>query len=186
MTASSQRREIEELRQLLSAAGVAIVTRQPVILVAPRNTRRVTWAPSAMELGELMRTSPHTVQTYRDWIAAESYSMVLFDGSFVQMTYDFDGSDLVGHRLVYFPCPYEMDETLLEEFPLLDLIEVYAESQHPAYRLVTPMLFDVDPRAARAGHPASHLSLHGLYLRWAVTAPISPGHIARFRFSQSY
>lgn len=186
MTANSQRREIEELQELLLAANVAFVTRPPVILLAPRNARRVTWAPSGAELGELMRASPHTTKAYRDWIAAESYSMVLFDGAVIQMTYDFDGNDLVGHRLVYFPCPFEIDEALLDELPLLDVIELYAESRQTTCRLVTPMRFDFDPRSAHTGHPASHLSLNGLDCRWPVTAPLSPGHFVRFVFSQFY
>jgi hypothetical protein len=186
MTANSQRREIDALQQLMVEADVAFLARQPVILAAPNNAKRVTWAPSDAELGELMRAAPHSLAAYRNWIAADAYSMVLFDGAVIQMTYDFDGNDLVGHRLVFFPCPYKIDEGLLDDLPLLDVIELYSDSRDPAVRLVTPMRFDFDPRAAGAGHAASHLSLNGLDCRWPVTAPLSPGHFVRFVFSQFY
>jgi hypothetical protein len=186
MTTNERRGEIERLLILLSEAEVALLTRPVIVTGSRQHSHRVTWPASSREDSGLYRAAYTSVGDYRTWISSEAYSAVLFDGSLLQLTYDFLGKDLTGHRLVYFPCPFEMDLGLLREEPLLDVVDLYADSRQDRPRLVSPLRFDFDMRSQREGHPASHLTTISSDCRWAVTAPLSPGHFVRFVFHHFY
>ena len=59
----------------------------------------------------------------------EDTPAILFDGSLIQISYDFDYSELVGHRLLYFPCPFDLDPELLQTLPLVDVIDFYRDGE---------------------------------------------------------
>jgi hypothetical protein len=123
---------------------------------------------------------------YCDWIQADSYSVVLYDGSFLQLTYDFDGDDLVGHRLAYYPCPYDIDPAWLEHEPLADVVELHRADPKATIRMASPIRFDYSESFQGEGHPASHLTIITNDCRWAVTSALSPGHFVRFIFRHFY
>jgi len=185
MTANELRASLQELLRLLQFSDIALTFRPVVIQRVSSGRRRVTWSPSLRRSPQLFHGSFATPDEYRAWIEAESYSALLYDGSFLQLSYDFHGTSMVAHRLVFYPCPYEIDLGLLKEEPTLDVIDLY-EGGGSTIRLASPLRFEYDSAGQAEGHPASHLTINGEHCRWAVTSPLSPGHFIRFVFRHFY
>lgn len=142
------------------------------------NPNRVTWQPRRSASPFLGQRQHATVEQYLLWLANGDYCAVLLDGSLLQLTYDVDGGDVTGHRLAYIPCPYELDQDLLDEgFSIEELVRFYEASPTDAVALRSPVRFDYDPAAAEPGHPASHLTINSAACRIACVAPI---HMTRF------
>lgn len=136
---------------------------------------RVSFHIQDTEAAFLLNREHPDIEQYVSWAESGAYSALLFDGSLLQATYQFSGRDLVGHRLAFIPCPYNVDLDLLAEgAPIVDVISLYRDSM-PVLR--SPIRFDYDPGAARNGHPATHMTLNGTSCRIAC---ISPMHIHRF------
>lgn len=102
------------------------------------------------------------------------------------MSHDFIGSSLVGHRLCYYPCPFDIDTELLRSEPIGDVIAFYSESKDTRINLRSPCLFDYDEQNAKAGHASVHLHLIKPECRWLVSHPVSVGDFTRFIFRQFY
>jgi Uncharacterized conserved protein (DUF2290) len=93
----------------------------------------------------------------------------LLDWSLLRITYDIHGGQVTGHRLAYIPCPYILDATFLEQGePIADLVEMYREAKTDNIALRSPIRFDYDPRSAKAGHPAAHMTINSTDCRIAV------------------
>ena len=126
----------------------------------------------------------HTVDQYLSWVESGAYSAILYDGSLLQLTYDIDGRQLVGHRLAYVPCPFDVDSRLLTEGePIADVVELHRGNE---VLLRTPIRFDYDPASAHANHPASHLTINGSDCRIACAAPLHVLRFLDFIFRQFY
>ena len=186
MTPNSTHHELDNLLSLLVDASVATITTKVIQRQLPGGRRRVTWAPPSGSSGHLFRDEMSTVQNYRDWIECGGFSAVLFDGALLQISYDFANSELVSHRLLYFPCPFDLDDELVQEFSLLELIDMYCDSTIKSVRLRTPLRFDYSRQAQADSHPASHLTFQWPHVRVPVMSPISPGHFTQFVFRNFY
>ena len=121
--------------------------------------KRVSWQAShplnylAYQLG--------TLDEYLYYLRSRHFSLVTFDGSIVQITFEIERGDLVGHRLNYVPCPIEFDPDLLELDSLDNVVEqVFVNQPRLEARLRASLRFDYDPAAAAANHPASHCTLN--------------------------
>lgn len=137
--------------------------------------RRVSWhSPSPS--GRLVSQFDHpTVDQYVEWVTAGQYSAVLFDASLLQLTFEVKNGTVVGHRLLYFPCPFKVEtEWLASGEALADVIAIYRDQDA---QLRSPIRFDYDPSSAAPGHPAAHLTINGVDCRIACIAPL---HIMRF------
>jgi hypothetical protein len=145
---------------------------------------RVSWH-SFSSAGSLLYSYSHPdVDQYAAWLRSGQYSAILFDGSLLQITYEAEDGEVVGHRLCYFPCPYDLDRSLLlAGEPVADVVELYRGSESA---LRSPIRFDFDPDAASAGHPASHLTINGVGCRIACVAPIHVLRFLDFIFSHFY
>src|SRR5690349_5761989 len=106
MTSSDRRAELQNLLFLLADASLTLITRPVVVTGSKPGPQRVTWPRTVAGVGELYRTPFATVREYREWVESDEYSAVLFDGSLIQLSFDFLGNEVVSHRLVYFPCPF--------------------------------------------------------------------------------
>ena len=148
--------------------------------------QRITWATNAVVPGYLFRQKSATVLDYREWIDCGGYSAVLFDGSLIQMSYDFEYLELVGHRLLYFPCPFDLDLQLLQTFSLPEVIDFYQCRDATYVKLRTPVRFDYDPFAKKSTHPESHMTFQWSHSRIPVMGPVSPGHFIQFVFKNFY
>ena len=148
--------------------------------------KRITWATNASVSGDMFRQNSPTVSHYREWVDCGGYSAVLFDGSILQMSYDFNYTELVGHRLLYFPCPFDLDPEILRTFTLMEVIDLYRENEDTNVKLRTPLRFDYDLGAIGSGHPASHVTFQWAHTRIPVMSPISIGHFVQFVFKNFY
>ena len=178
--------EIDDLLALLAESELALSTTKVINDVRVGGFRRITWANNASVPGHLFREDVASVDLYREWVEVAGYSAILFDGSLVQLSFDFQHSELVGHRLVYFPCPFQMDLGLAELFPLIEVIDMYRDEPAAAVRLVSPVRFDYQRSGQQAGHPASHMTFLRSHVRIPVMSAISIGHFVQFVFENVY
>ena len=178
--------KLENFLTLLLESEIAISTTKVVALNGSAGFQRITWATNTAAPGHLFRHNSATVEEYREWIVCDGYSAVLFDGSLIQMSYDFEYSELVGHRLMYFPCPFDLDQELLEACGLVGVVDLYQSQEMSLVRLRAPVRFDYDPNANASTHPMSHMTFQWSHSRIPVMAPISPGHFIQFVFKNFY
>jgi hypothetical protein len=109
------------------------------------------------------------------------------DGSLLQLTYEIQQGQVVRHRLAYVPCPFVVDEELLQEGePIADIVEAYASWEAPTVALRSPVLLDFDLAAARGGHPAAHLTINSADCRIACVAPMHAHRFIDFVFRHFY
>lgn len=185
-TPNELRGEIERLLKLLLEAEIALYINPTIENKGPQGFTRITWPQSIHFLSEIFREDFTSIDDYCKWLEAKAFSMILYDGSFIQITYDFLGNDLVSHRLAYYPCPFDLDQDLLNESPILDIISLYRGKDNSIVKLRSPIRFDYDLKAQSLDHPAVHMTFIFPHCRWAVVAPISPGHFIRFVFKNFY
>ncbi len=152
-----------------------------------RTPTRVSWH-GYDDLFSVRISAPHaTVREYLEWVSAGAYSAVLPDASLLQLTYDVADGQIVGHRLAYVPCPYVIDEGLLQAGePIADVVEIYAETGESQVALRSPVRFDYDAGAARGGHPAAHLTVNSSDCRIACVAPMHAHQFIAFVFGHFY
>ena len=186
MTPISVLIEIDSFLRLLHESRVALFTNKVVERPGRLGFRRLTWATSDSVPRALFRQNSATVSEYRSWVDYQGYSAVLYDGSLIQMSYDFENSELIGHRLLYFPCPFDLDNELLDALGLVDVVDLYQNQDLSSVRLRAPIRFDYNPDAASATHPASHMTFQSSHARIPVVSPLSPGHFIHFVFKNFY
>lgn len=183
---SEVKNELFLLVRLLQEADIALYVNPIVTQFLPKGLERVTWASPVPIQGSLFLEEPAKIDMYCRWLEVQAFSAIFFDGSIIQISYDFKGSKLKSYRLLFFPCPYDVDRELLTSEPLLDVISMYRGKDDSIVNLRTPLRFDYDIDAQKEGHPASHLTMLWNHCRWATVAPLSPGHFIRFIFKSFY
>jgi hypothetical protein len=144
----------------------------------------VTWRPTAP--GALFRLPGDDIDDYPQWVKAQAYSAMIFDGSLIQLTWTLAGSEIVGHRLAYIPCPLRLDPELLLTDSVLDVWDLAREAVPSHLVLRSAVRFDYDPIAAKESHPASHLTFNGVDCRIPVAYPLGPAEFFRFIFQHFY
>jgi hypothetical protein len=182
-TLNSHRQAIQGFVDLLATAEIAIDT-NPALAIGNGSLVRLTW-PSTTAVGELFREPSFTLETYRGLIAARAFTAVLYDGGLLQVSYDFAGNTVVGHRLAFVPSPFDFDRDVLTRLPLLDAMDEYA-SDLGRLKLRSPIRFDYDLAHAAEEHAAVHATIISPACRWPVVAPLSLGHFVRFVFLRFY
>lgn len=116
------------------------------------------------------------IDQYMAWLRAGYYSAVLFDGSLLQLSYDISQKgQVVGHRLAYMPCPYNVGPDTFARESLADAIEMCDGNTKILLR--SQLRFDFDPHASAPGHPAAHFTFNSTQCRIACVAPV---HVMRF------
>ncbi|MGV9976504.1 DUF2290 domain-containing protein [Micromonospora wenchangensis] len=141
------------------------------------NPHRVTWHAHDTSAPFLTGREQATFEQYMQWLESGNYTAVLHDASLLQITYDFTNSAVVGHRLAYVPCPFILDPDLLKEgVPIADVIDAH-RGDESSMALRSPVRFDYDPRSAKPGHPAAHMTINSVDCRIACVAPM---HVLRF------
>lgn len=167
----------------LAVNPVEVISSSP--LADGTQVERIRFVSHPGEAGFLVSHEHPGIDQYLAWVRSGSYSAVLFDASLIQMTYDVSSKGLVvGHRLAYMPCPYNLDPELLAQEPLLDALELYDGSADILLR--SQLRFDFDPRATTPGHPAAHFTFNSPECRIACVAPVHVMRFLDFVFRHSY
>jgi len=169
------RNTIENLLDTLLSADFAIL-RQPVLSQGSGNKRKITWPISpSVSAGS---TEFGTIEEYQEQLNSSSYSAILLDGSILQIQYEFKRKKIVSHRLAFYPCPFRLEVSLLDEYQIRDVFE--ASRDLDLLWLRTPVRFDYAPHDTKEDHSASHLHFNHEECRIAVSAPLAPAEFVRF------
>lgn len=179
-TSRAVRDELDSLLLYLLDAEIALYV-NPVV----QEEGRVTWRGLGAGGEFLPIRESESIAAYRAWIEMGAYSALLSDGALLQMTYEFSGHDLVGHRLAWVPCPFNVDRDLLQTAPPVDVFDLYAGESKNVF-LRSAVRFDFDVGRAAPDHPAVHLSLNASHCRIACAAPLRVGHFVEFVFRNFY
>lgn len=183
MTPKKIASDIRNVNDWLMVAGVAQFI-QPYREVNARGSLRIC-AEGTLAASGVLKAHPFgSIAEYRGFVSSEAFSALLFDGSLLYLSYDFQGSELIGHRLLYYPCPITIEPEMSNE-PILDILD-YCLGETHLLRLRSPLRFDYDPLRAKANHPASHMHFQHEDCRLAVFAPMSVGRFLEFVFRNFY
>ena len=178
--------ELKNLLSLLLRNDLALASNDVIDIRGAEGYRTITWANNSNVSGHLFRFEYPTVSEYQEWVDSQGYSAILCDGSIIQISYNFRFSELVGHRLLYFPCPFKLDISLLDTLTLSQIIDLYCDEGTDVVRLMTPVRFDYDPESHAENHPASHMTFQNSHVRIGVRSPLSLGHFIQFVFENFY
>jgi hypothetical protein len=190
------RSEIARSLTALSEAGLTVDLNYPVIRRAGSQLV-VTW-PNFVSPPNHTQIGYHgSVPEYRRLVLDRQYNCAMVDGSLLQLTFAFDGGDLVSNRFCYYPCPVSLqdiwepseislldlfDELLIEEFE--DMTEAVLGGALPGdgirLNMRGPVRFEFAQAQQSSSHPASHLHLGGQEVRVPVFGALSVGHFLRF------
>jgi hypothetical protein len=175
--------DIRNLLSWLMKMSVAQFT-QPYRELRSRGRLRIC-AEGTIAAQAALKAHPFgSVAEYRGFVESEAYSALLSDGSLLHLSYDFQDSVLVGHRLLYYPCPFIIDAEMAEE-PILDVLE-FCWNNLELFRLRSAVRFDFDLQRAAVNHPASHVHFQHEECRLPVVAPLSVGRFVEFVFRNFY
>ena len=177
-----------ELRQVLAA-----LDEQGLLAfynTVSEDAARVCWHSPVSHADFLLSRSDLTIRGYLHWLETSQFSGLLFDGSLLQVTYDFDGHSIVGHRLAYVPCPVDLTsqdcrELLDEGFPWGDVVRMQLERGEDIL-MKSSLRFDYDPRSAAADHPETHFTMNSTECRIACATPFRFGRFLDFVFRTFY
>lgn len=120
----------------------------------------VTWAGPGRATADRFGS----LEQYWDWVKEGAFTCLLSDLSLIRASYFCIDSQIVGHNLLYWPCPVEFKirpeslEDVCDGF-LMCLESVKAASEVCDLTMRTPMRFDFDPEGEDEGHPLVHLHL---------------------------
>ena len=174
--------EIRQLLDVLLKLEVATAIMPVVERRIGQGRTRLTWPDSS----PVYESRTLSAEGYVAMMSGRAYSAVLNDGAMLQISLDFLGDDLVGQRLAYLPCPYELNPQVHWEFGTLDAIEYARLDEAQEVVLRGPVRFDYDPESAAEGHPESHMTIGVDSCRIPITRPITLGHFVRFVFRHFY
>jgi hypothetical protein len=194
-TRSRIRSQLEFGLRSLTRLELALATR-PIVFVYSGDMVGVTWArsedpPPDMSPFQLPLAS---VAQYIGFLSAGEYNCVLQDGAIIQASYDVEGETIVGHRLCYYPCPFDLTGwdvqsagDVLEAVEMLtDTVAKGDDSQLGLVRLNGPVRFDYDAVGGVCLHDCSHLHLANPECRIPVFGPVSAAQFFRFVLRSFY
>lgn len=148
-----------------------------VCIALPRGPNtRVSWRSS-----ETVGANAHSfgsLEQYLAWLRAGEFTCILFDNSLIRASYDCIGNTIIGHSLLYWPCPVEFADPVDNLIDLCDGFELCLASPRDAAEVCeltmrSPMRFDFDPDRASQSHPPVHLHMQYSDTRIHVREPLS-------------
>lgn len=183
MTPSALCKRVSDFGFALLEHGFAIDAKAHV-LEGPRSSARLTWSDAS---GVIVSSEP-SVHEYLDILKTQNYSALMCDGGIVQVQYMFRYNDVVKHRIVYWPCPFNV-QGLVDELdaPIVEIIDqLFLPYMAEKSILRGYIRFDYAPAAAAPGHPASHLTLIRGDCRIPVRAPVNYENFMTFLLENFY
>ncbi|MCO5164860.1 MAG: DUF2290 domain-containing protein [Planctomycetes bacterium] len=154
-------------------------------LEASHGVERLTWPAIGVPIAGVAPFTSATLSEFRSWVSCRGYTALLLDGGFLQVSVDVVGKEVIGHRYVYFPPPFDFDRGLLAELPLIEVVDDYCLNAGDCVRLRSPIRFDFAPSKTKL-EPDAHLTTLWSHCRIPVCAPLSLGHFVRFVFRNFY
>ena len=171
--------------------NLALATARHSVGEAENGLRTLTWVGGHGATGH-RRDSVTTVDDYLDAAEGRSYSLVMIDGGLIQISMDFKGSDLVGYRYVFLPCPVRLERSYLSEAigqgsSIAEGIGRFIEGHDQApFVIRAPFRFEYSKNGGPTGHPRSHVHLGTSDGRIAVSHRLTVGRFLKFIFRNFY
>lgn len=181
ITPSKIESEIRNFRDLLIEKQLVIAS-NPIAIKSLGSLSRVTWHSSVVDRPPATDFTFASISEYCCQLATNAYTVVLFEGSIIQISIDVRHTEIVGHRFCFYPCPFDLEPDDLSQLPILDVIKLYDESRRDLLRLRSPLRFEFDLNNASDNHPLCHVHFLWAHCRCSVVAPLSLGHFIKFVF----
>jgi hypothetical protein len=171
--------------RIINGANLLYFAQNPIIQ-SNDTFSHVTWPNH--ERGAMYNTEDAfgRMLQFKGILESGSYHAILKDGAFVKVSYSFLRNELIGHSLWYWPYPFKIENSDLEEFPPIDILDIYSSNWMDMIRFRTPLRFDFDKRNEEVDHPASHLHFQSNTCRVGVQRPISFATFMKFIFKNFY
>jgi hypothetical protein len=125
------------------------------------------------------------IEIYKELNKNRNYNIKMIDGALLQFLYTYDKSELISHRLAFFPSPFLYD--FQSDPDLYETDEIYADVIARNI-LPVPIRFDYDPANHRElEHPKCHLTLGQFKnCRIPINSPITPNTFISFILRSFY
>lgn len=146
-----------------------------------------------------------SLSEYISLLLRSQYTLVLFDGSLIQISYTIERNEIVGHRLCWYPSPIdisdvrEVDEIVFRLKDLLmensEALEDHLTDPQPSYPVKlngvynrSPLRFDfvAMPEAQKDAHPDVHMHISHENCRIPVKTPLCIRMFMRFIVENFY
>ncbi|MCH7336185.1 DUF2290 domain-containing protein [Acinetobacter sp. NIPH 2699] len=169
-------------------AGLALASNNTVVKQNGEGRSLITWKE---EGAALKQNEFSTLSEYLTLLKCSQYTMVLYDGSILQISYKIKRNEIIGHRLGWFPSPInlvnvqDIDEIVFKIHESLNtnssLLEEYLTDPEPSYPINldsfyqrSSIRFDYDmmPSDRKDKHPDVHLHISIEDCRIPVKGPL--------------
>ncbi|MEH2067851.1 MAG: DUF2290 domain-containing protein [Nostoc sp.] len=122
---------------------------------------------------------------YQELDRGKNYNFKMIDGALIQLLYTYKKSELISHRLAFFPSPFL--EVFQNDPTIYEADEMYADIIAKNI-LPVPIRFDYDPgNHKELDHPKCHLTLGQFQnCRIPVCSPIAPSIFISFIIRSFY
>lgn len=181
-------RRINEFGFNLLENEFALDVRAHVITPLSGTRSTLMWARNDRD-ASLIIDDPARIMDYVELLERKEYSFLMQDGAILQISYTFDQEAIQRHRLVFYPCPFSLDASLIDdpEVSFSDLIRgVYLDDLENSVALRSPLRFDFAPEDAADYHPASHITFNQQTCRIPVRSPMRFDQFMKFILENFY
>ena len=128
-----------------------------------------------------------SIRQYSEIVKRRDFNFCLYDGSLIQLHYEFTKEGVIKHRLCFVPCPFTYPTEEQAGLGLAEIPELMSESEmRDEIRLRSPIRFDFDAKFCDDKHAHSHVTLNNSSCRIPAYGPVSLGHFVRFVFRYFY
>lgn len=146
----------------------------------------ITWnnhVPSRLNCGK----SFTTLNQYRHLLNTNGYHCILYDGSIIRSSYEFENEKLVYHSHLWWPSPFNIN-LYLEGVSPLDFLDSFLSSRSwgSMIKMRTPVRIDFDIDNCRENHPLTHMHTQYEECRIGVDYPICFNKFIYYIFKNFY
>ncbi|MCF4967583.1 DUF2290 domain-containing protein [Nostoc sp. CMAA1605] len=176
-------KEINTITQKLIEIGLSVKQKFPSCLCISKDCYEIAY-PGMQDLSIVLKNINYK-EIYNELDKGENYNIKMIDGALIQLLYTYQKSELISHRLAFFPSPSL--EMFQNEPELYEDDEIYADIIAKNI-LPVPIRFDYDPdNYKEIDHPKCHLTLGQFKnCRIPVCSPITPSTFISFILRSFY
>lgn len=152
-----------------------------------RTEKSLIWVRNPSD--KLIIANPPRVGDYLSLLERKEYSYLMHDGGIVQIAFTCQNHEIIQHRLIYHPCPFQIERDELGKFEggLLDfIVEVLMSDLDENLLLRSPVRFDYSPDSAAEFHPASHVTINDGSCRIPARSPLQFDTFIKFVLENFY
>jgi len=171
--------QIQIITQKLILVGLSAQQNEPII----KGKSEIIYA--GMKNLSVALKNVEYIEIYKELDKNRNYNIKMIDGALLQFLYTYDRSELISHRLAFFPSPFLYD--FQSDPDLYETDEIYADIIARNI-LPVPIRFDYDPANYRElEHPKCHLTLGQFKnCRIPINSPITPNTFISFILRSFY